>query len=144
VEVGSIKLQVGVKVLLINAKDEILFLQRSEETAGVGARVQLDIPGGRIEPGEELTTALQREILEETGLQFTGAVELLGAQDILVPAKGLHVVRLTYRAYLAEETKIILSDEHSGYAWLGRKQALAGSLDPYIREIIETRLASLR
>ena len=88
-------LQVGVKALIKNDKGQYLFLRRSER---MEAEIEphWDIPGGRIDSTERLEQALAREIAEETNLTLSGVPQLIAAQDILVPAKDLHVVRLTY------------------------------------------------
>jgi 8-oxo-dGTP diphosphatase len=59
--------------------DEILLVRRGNPP-GLG---QWSVPGGRVRPRERLTEAVEREVLEETGLQvragpFLGLVERLG------------------------------------------------------------------
>lgn len=128
------KLQVGVKVLIKNSDNNYLFLQRASAMDNE-ARAHWDIPGGRIEPEEPLLEALAREISEETGLTLSGMPRLLGAQDIFVPPKDLHVVRLTYAA--KGDGEAVISDEHQNIMWTSRDEALELNLDPYLREILE-------
>jgi len=127
------KLQVGVKVLIKNSDNKYLLLQRAlamdNET-----EAHWDIPGGRIEPEEPLLEALSREISEETGLTLTSMPRLLGAQDIFVSAKELHVVRLTYVADGGGEA--VMSHEHQNTKWASLDEALDVNLDPYLREIL--------
>ena len=133
-------LQVGVKALIKNGKGQYLFSRRSER---MEAEIEphWDIPGGRIDPAERLEQALAREIAEETNLTLSGVPQLIAAQDILVPAKDLHVVRLTYVANAHGE--IAVSDEHQEYAWMTQDEALASHLDPYIREVFGQKLDNI-
>lgn len=131
----GMKLQVGVKVILQNDKDEYLLLRRSE-TFHNETEPHWDIPGGRIDPEETLHDALRREIMEETGLTVDDDFRLLAAQDIMVPAKDLHVVRLTYTA--RGTGNVVTSDEHQETKWIDREEALKLNLDPYLREALET------
>lgn len=128
-------LQVGVKVLLENAAGELLFLRRSQKVSTDKDELQWDIPGGRIDPSEPLLDALAREVAEETGLVLAGEPTVIAAQDIFVSAKDLHVVRLTYRAQVAEGD-ITLSEEHGEHAWFTSDEARAQNIDPYIREVL--------
>lgn len=43
--------------------------------------VELQVPGGTIEPGEDILTAAQREFAEETGLIDRGPLTLLATDD---------------------------------------------------------------
>lgn len=133
-------LQVGVKALIKNDKGRYLFLRRSERMQAE-TEPHWDIPGGRIDPAERLEQALAREIAEETNLTLSGVPQLIAAQDILVPAKDLHVVRLTYVANAHGE--IAVSDEHQEYAWMTQDEALASHLDPYIREVFGQKLDNI-
>ena len=128
-------LQVGVKVLLENGAGKLLFMKRNQKVSTDTDEQQWDIPGGRIEAAEPLLAALKREVAEETGLTLTSEPLIVAAQDIFVPAKDLHVVRLTYRMRVSEDT-IILSEEHSEYAWLTADEARACNIDPYVREAL--------
>lgn len=128
------KLQIGVKAL-ITKQDTYLFLRRSADfTSGPQ---DWDIPGGRIEPEEALSDALARETKEETGLSLDTIDKLLAAQDIFVPSKELHVVRLTYHASATGD--VTISDEHSEHAWMTKQQILAEKhVDSYLRKVLES------
>jgi 8-oxo-dGTP pyrophosphatase MutT (NUDIX family) len=130
------KLQVGVKALIQNDEDKYLFLQRAGIMDNDDA-VHWDIPGGRIEPEEPLFDALKREIFEETGLGVNEAPAILGAQDIFVPTKDLHVVRLTYT--LHANGAPILSDEHQAFRWMTLDELQEVHLDPYLNELLENK-----
>ena len=133
-------LLVGVKALIKNDKGQYLFLRRSKRMEAE-TEPHWDIPGGRIDPTERLEQALAREIAEETNLTLSGVPQLIAAQDILVPVKDLHGVRLTYVANAHGE--IAVSDEHQEYAWMTQDEALASHLDPYIREVFGQKLDNI-
>lgn len=129
------KLQVGVKALIKNNKNEYLFLRRSAKKYP-GKDKRWDIPGGRIEPEESLVDALTREVKEETNLDVdTTSLQLIAAQDIFVQDKNFHSVRLTY--YASATGDVHLSEEHTEYIWLSKQDALEGELDRYVREVFE-------
>jgi len=97
--------------------------------------VSWDIPGGRISPDETLYEGLARELNEEIGLTDTiPEPQLLAAQDIIVKAKDLHVVRLTYRIN-CDLKMIRLSDEHSDYRWVGLGETEDMLIEPNLKEV---------
>ena len=74
-----------------------------------------DIPGGRLEMGENPYTGLSREIKEETGAEIT----------IIMPIDVRHFTRddgqtVTLTIYLCKllGDKIVLSEEHTEYRWV--------------------------
>jgi 8-oxo-dGTP diphosphatase len=127
------KLQVGVKLVIKNSRGLYLFVQRSQPLSD-GA--DWDIPGGRINTSERLEEALARELKEEIGVELDTKIELVKAQDIILPNADLHVVRITY---ITEFDKTIkLSEEHRDFKWVSLSEALNLNLDPYLRELMET------
>jgi 8-oxo-dGTP diphosphatase len=128
------KLQVGVKVLIENKEGKFLLLERAGKMPSDGG-YYWDIPGGRINEGEPLMTALRREVTEETGLTLAGEPILFMAQDIFVDKADLHVVRLTYQGFGSGDTT--LSDEHQSYRWVTHEELLTENIDPYLRKALE-------
>jgi len=61
---------VGAGVACLNADGEVLLVRR-------GDNGHWDVPGGRVEPGEQVESAARRELLEETGMH-AGTLRLLG------------------------------------------------------------------
>lgn len=132
------ELQVGVKALIKNANDEYLLLKRAQPI--VQGRITWDIPGGRINPEETLLSGLQREIKEETGIDIdtTGAA-IINAQDIFIPEKSTHVIRVTYRL-VATTIKVALSPEHSEYKFATLEEALALVDESELKSTLENLL----
>lgn len=90
---------------------EILLLKRQ-----VGALSgQWFLPGGAVERGELPEEAARRELIEESGLDIAGDLELVGAYPIWV--YGGDCLQLSYRGRLADGD-VVVSDEHSGARWV--------------------------
>ena len=129
-------LQIGVKILIRNHQQQFLFIKRTKLLQNE-TEESWDIPGGRIEPEEALDVALAREVQEELGIALTGTPQLINAQDIFVPAKDLHVVRLTYLLDTdVDVSTITLSDEHQAITWLSLTDARATITEPFLSETL--------
>ena len=61
---------VGVCGVVTNTAGEVLLIRT--------AKAGWELPGGRVEPGEDLHAALRREVLEETGHDLTGIGRMAG------------------------------------------------------------------
>ncbi len=129
------KLQVGVKLLIKNRDGRYLLIQRSEPLPD-GTGIKWDIPGGRINTDEPLKDALIREVKEEINVELSSDLELLEAQDVILPELDLHVVRLTYSTSLNEN--IELGSEHKSFKWVTQQEALDLNTDPYLHKVLET------
>jgi len=131
-------LQVGVKVLIKNSKDEYLFIRRTASLSTDKKGTSWDIPGGRIEPDEYLLDALKREVKEEVGYELQSEPTLIAAQDIFVPEKDLHVVRLTY-TLLEDVMDVSLSEEHQEHIWIHQSKLQEVAVEPYLTEVLQTK-----
>lgn len=130
------QLQIGVKVLIKNNNGLYLFLKRSKLLSS-DVKNSWDIPGGRINPEENLHDALIREVSEEIHHNLENEPTLVSAQDIFVGAKNLHVVRLTYIT-TEDISDIILSDEHEDYTWRSIDDLDDLNIEPYLKEALAT------
>jgi len=75
------------------------------------------LPGGRVEFGETLHTALHREIDEETGLRVD-ILGLAGWREVLPTGPGTgHYLIMTFAARWASREPV-LNDEHDDFRWL--------------------------
>ena len=86
----------GVGGIVFNNKKQILLIQRNQAPA-MGF---WSIPGGKLEAGESLAEACQREIKEETGLN-TDVKHIVAVVERRV--EGFHYVIIDYLALLVDE-----------------------------------------
>ncbi len=71
---GKIRRLVGPQLLLVPGARVVI--ERSDSKVLLQKRSDLGVwglPGGNAEPGEDLKTVVEREVLEETGLTITDA-----------------------------------------------------------------------
>lgn len=91
--------------------DEILILKRAVGAA-TGAWYA---PGGVLDPGETPEACARRELREETGLEPSGALALVGLTPMHV--YGVDTFLVGYACECAEG-EVQLSPEHSGWRWI--------------------------
>jgi 8-oxo-dGTP pyrophosphatase MutT (NUDIX family) len=77
------------------------------------ARTEWELPGGRVEPGEDHVRALAREFLEELALRVSVGQLLDSYLFEVIPARHVRIV--TYACQLIGEFAPRVSEEHSGY-----------------------------
>jgi phosphoglycolate phosphatase len=103
------------------------------------------IPGGKIERSESSTAALEREILEETGLilrdiEFALVQDCIDSPEFMRPE---HFLLLNYVAR-ATTTAVTLNDEAEEFLWLTPADALALDLNQPTRFLLMEVLESQR
>ena len=109
--------EVGVRSLILH-KRKVLLLRRSDKSSKRGGT--WEVPGGKINFGEDLHTALRREIKEETGLEDICIKKLLYAITAVVSPEK-QIVGLMYLSCSGSNI-VSISDEHVDFVWANRKQ----------------------
>jgi len=91
---------------------------------------EIDIPGGRVEFGENPEEALLREIKEEASLDV----------EIIKPLRSWSFVKENFQlvgiTFLVKYIKgdVIIGDEHKKYEWMTKEYILEGDFADWIKE----------
>ncbi len=127
---------------IIRKNSKILLLQRSH-TSGFDPGLW-ELPGGKIEYGEDLVDALRREIKEEVGLDI----------NIGRPFKTWHFLKepfwVTGVTFLCDYLRgdINLSSEHDAHVWIEpdeyKEYSLSTAMEEQIKSYIELIKASAK
>ena len=101
------------------------------------------LPGGRVEFGETLHTALHREVDEETALRIE-IVDLAGWREVVPETSGGgHYLIMSFAArWTGNETA--LNDEHDDFKWLAPDNLGDLKLTGGLQEVIQAARGLLR
>lgn len=106
--------KVALKCCIIKDSKILVLKKTLEEGKNDYGKNLYDLPGGRLEYGEDLIEGLKREVLEETGLNISD-IKIIDGTSIINKEK-INLVILQYTAkYCSGE--ILLSEEHDSYEW---------------------------
>ncbi|WP_313770641.1 NUDIX domain-containing protein [Bacillus sp. S/N-304-OC-R1] len=117
---------VGVKAVIVN-EEKALIVKRSNNAQIDGG--SWEPVGGKLEFGEDLHSALLREVKEEVGLDIEIQKILYASTFKTGPAR--QVVILTYLCR-SKNRDVVLSEEHNDYKW-STKEELKQLLPPSIK-----------
>lgn len=100
---------------MIEENEEVLLVKESkEEVEGTW-----DFPGGKVEAGESIQAAIERELLEETGRKAS-SVKLIRVYDGYTRA-GIRGLRFHFRVNLAEGSPKELSADVESNKWVSKE-----------------------
>jgi 8-oxo-dGTP diphosphatase len=102
----------AVGAVVHNSKDQVLLLKRKPDDSFGDL---YEMPGGGVEPGEDLQGAIYREVQEETGLTVINVVTYLGKFEYVTSKKKL--TRQFNFSVDIKNTSPIQISEHSEYVW---------------------------
>lgn len=119
---------VATKAIIKNQEGKYLVLFKSE-IEDINPN-EIDIPGGRLEFGEDIEEGLKREIREEINLTIN--IEKPSRVWSLLK-DNLHLVGITFLATYVEGS-INLSDEHNSYRWVTKEEILEGDYPKWIKK----------
>ena len=115
---------------LIRRGDEILLVQRGRDPGkGLWA-----VPGGKVLFGESMRSAVEREVLEETGLQVR-AGSLVWTGEII--ESGVHLVLLDYEATVMGG-ELRAADDAADARWVPIAEAGNMPLTPTMFDLLDT------
>ena len=119
---------VAVKAMIKNEEGKFLVIFKSGKDE-INPN-EIDIPGGRLEFGEDIEICLKREVKEELNIEIEIEKPL---RVWSLVRNDLHLVGITFSAkYIGGELK--LSDEHTGYEWMDKEKILIGDYPEWIKE----------
>src|SRR5690606_28288694 len=103
-----------VNALLHNREQKVLLVKRSHNDHFLPG--YLELPGGRVSPGEDLEHALKRKVSQELGIKVDHPLYYtsLGRVDRAGP-----YVRTVFEVAYDGEEAIEMSGRHEGFWWYG-------------------------
>ncbi len=117
-------MKIIVKALIKDKYENYLFLRRSSNNTYPGF---WEIPGGNLDPNENLTTGLLRELQEETGLTKVDVDidfnKVFIDSFLNVEKSNELVINIIYFGQMLTESTIITApEEHDSYAFMTTEQ----------------------
>jgi 8-oxo-dGTP diphosphatase len=122
---------------VIERQGRILMVQNQRQIGGRTVATW-DLPGGQVEPGELLTEALARELLEETGLRVRGSPQFLFVQEGARVQSGRRTYAWRSFFFAAEaDGEPVAAGEVQAARWFARKELPPVLTAPYHQSFVD-------
>ena len=129
---------------VVNKNGEILLLKRSsKERIAAGL---WEIPGGKLDEGQDISHALEREVFEETNLLVTPVLRTGYFESEIIasgPYKGMPYIVIIGISKV-EKGSVKISSEHDDYCWVKIKDINKYSLRPEVKKAFIVLQKNLR
>ena len=122
-----------VEAVMKNSKGEVLLLKRSKKNKFFVGKWQL--PGGKVEFGENVDKAIKREILEETGCECA-SLKSGKVYSLSVPFDRFYSTVFLMVFYCKIKDEVCLSKDHSQARFFPLKKIKKSSLTPVSRKAL--------
>lgn len=91
-----------------------------------------DFPGGKLEPNEDPSRGVEREVLEETNLKVK-ALKIVCIYNMDLDNSGRNTHKFTVHSTKIISGNIKLSHEHTKFQWATEEEILKLKIEPYIK-----------
>lgn len=106
---------VGVGAMVFNQTGQVFLAQRGPQAKN--ERGKWEFPGGSVEYGERLESAIVREFMEEYAMTIE-LVELLGVSNHILPDEGQHWISPTFIArHVGPPPRIVEPEKCTAIGW---------------------------
>lgn len=116
----------GVKALIQNKQGKILVLHSNPNYNTGDTPDHWDLPGGRIQKGDDIDKTLHREVKEEIGIDNIKIIKLLDASlsKMRIINNQFGLILFTYLCAMGETDHVrLVDDEHSEFKWCHSEEA---------------------
>ena len=127
--------EIGVKALITD-KRRVLMLRRTDFDTW-------EVPGGRINEGEDIRTALQRELAEEISARKTSIKDIAHCQEVdFTLPNGNYLMLLFFNVSTDVREQVTLSSEHREFRWVTSGDLDKLHIQPAIRQAVLNVIAA--
>ncbi len=128
------KLQKIVVTGFLHENGKVLIARRSMDEQFLPGFYEL--PGGKIDFGEEPTQALKREFMEEVKLKIE-VLQPLQTFAYVSEDGNRHTVEIVFMAKLAEQKQqVTLGKDHNDFKWIGKEEIEKFKITNEIKNVI--------
>lgn len=119
----------GIKALIKDQSGNILILMADPAHLIGQTQGHWDLPGGRLQVGEDPVMALKREVAEETGITNMKVVRHMNMDlsKMRIPhsadSASTGLILSVYECTIPADASIKISEEHTHYAWVAPAEA---------------------
>ena len=122
------------KAIVMHPQEGLMLALKRPFTNTAEGQGVWDLPGGKVDYGENSHYAIQREIQEETGL-LVAAVRVQWVETAMNDRNGVYYIFAGYHCR-AQNTAVRLSHEHHAYQWLSPTDFLRLPSTPFLQNLV--------